>query len=206
MCNVNVPDSELELWQVLHQLCSEWSLLVPSHRLELQSNDRSLQKGYWSSKDRKWAHVNRFRRSTTASLSYKLHLKYVSVINSFWTRESKILRFITQITADTRDTETMRLRHRIAFPPPRKPYPIGLLFTHKNGCGGAISVTQWSCARLLAISELRRELGRVSNLNLSINWHHHIKGHVEIGHLTKSGALRLNRDQVTTLETCHTNL
>ena len=46
-------------------------------------------------------------------------------------------------------------------------------------------------------------------LVISINWHHHIKGHVEIGHLTKFGALRLNRDQVMTLETwlkTHTNL
>ena len=34
------------------------------------------------------------------------------------------------------------------------------------------------------------------------------KGHVEIGYLTKFGALRLNRDQVMTLETwlkIHTN-
>ena len=37
---------------------------------------------------------------------------------------------------------------------------------------------------LLAILELRRELGRVSNLNQSINWYHHIKGHVKIGYLT----------------------
>ena len=29
-----------------------------------------------------------------------------------------------------------------AFAPPRKLYRIGLLFTHKNGCGGAISVTE----------------------------------------------------------------
>ena len=42
---------------------------------------------------------------------------------------------------------------------------------------------------LLAILELSRELGRVSNLNLSINWYHHIKGHVKIGYLTKFGAL-----------------
>ena len=36
-----------------------------------------------------------------------------------------------------------------------------------------------------------------------------MKGHVEIGHLTKFGALRLNRDQVMTLETwlkIHTNV
>ena len=54
---------------------------------------------------------------------------------------------------------------------------------------------------LLAISELRRELGRVSNLNYSINRHHHINGHVEIGYLTKFGALKLNRNHVMTLET-----
>ena len=53
---------------------------------------------------------------------------------------------------------------------------------------------------LLAISELRRELGRVSNLNYSINRHHHINGHVEIGYLTKFGALKLNRNHVMTLE------
>ena len=61
----------------------------------------------------------------------------------------------------------------------------------------------------LAIWELRRELGRVSKFNLSINWHHQIKGHIEIGYLTKLGALRLNRDQVITLETwlkIHTNV
>ena len=34
-----------------------------------------------------------------------------------------------------------------------------------------------------------------------MNWHHHIKGHVEIGYLTKFAALRLNWDQVMTLET-----
>ena len=36
-----------------------------------------------------------------------------------------------------------------------------------------------------------------------------MKGHVEIGYLTKIGALRLDRDQVITLETClkiHTNV
>ena len=28
---------------------------------------------------------------------------------------------------------------RIAFAPPRKSYQLGLLFTHKNSCGGKIS-------------------------------------------------------------------
>ena len=32
-------------------------------------------------------------------------------------------------------------------------------------------------SRILAISELRRELGRVSNSNQSINWHNRIKGY-----------------------------
>ena len=62
---------------------------------------------------------------------------------------------------------------------------------------------------LLAISELRRELGRVSNLNYSINRHHHINGHVEIGYLTKFGDLKFIKNQVVTLETwlkIHTNV
>ena len=36
--------------------------------------------------------------------------------------------------------------YRIAFAPPRKSYRIQLLFTHKNGDFGAISVTERSCA------------------------------------------------------------
>ena len=35
---------------------------------------------------------------------------------------------------------------RIVFAPARKPYQIGLLFTHKNGDRGAISVTERRCA------------------------------------------------------------
>ena len=39
-------------------------------------------------------------------------------------------------------TKTMFILYRIAYAAPaRKSYLIGLLFTHKNGCGGAISVT-----------------------------------------------------------------
>ena len=39
------------------------------------------------------------------------------------------------------------VRYQIVFAPPRKSYRTGtgLLFTHKNGCGGAISVTERSC-------------------------------------------------------------
>ena len=52
-------------------------------------------------------------------------------------------------------------------------------------------------------------LGRVSNFNQSINWHHHMKDHVDIDHLTKYDAFRVNRDQVMDLETwlkIHTNV
>ena len=38
------------------------------------------------------------------------------------------------------------LHYRIAFAPPQKSYRVGLLFTHKNGCDGAISLTEPSCA------------------------------------------------------------
>ena len=36
--------------------------------------------------------------------------------------------------------------YRIAFAPPQKSYRVGLLLTHKNGCDGAISLTERSCA------------------------------------------------------------
>ena len=42
--------------------------------------------------------------------------------------------------------QAMFTLYRKAFAPPRKSYRIGLLFTHKNRCGGAISVTKQSCA------------------------------------------------------------
>ena len=43
--------------------------------------------------------------------------------------------------------------YRVAFAPPRKSYQIGLLFTHKNGSSGAISVTKRSCAEPISIVE-----------------------------------------------------
>ena len=73
-----------------------------------------------------------------------------------------------------------------------------------NSCVGQAKTTDSKSRQthiVLAISELHGELGWVSNVNKSINWHHHIKGHVEIGYLTKFGALKLNGDQVMTLET-----
>ena len=60
----------------------------------------------------------------------------------------------------------------------------------------------------LAIPELHRELGRVSNFNQSINWHHHMKDHIQ-SYLTKFDAFKINRDQVIYLETwskIHTNV
>ena len=39
----------------------------------------------------------------------------------------------------------------IAFALPWNSYRIVLLFTHKNGCGGAISVTQQSCAPSISL-------------------------------------------------------
>ena len=61
----------------------------------------------------------------------------------------------------------------------------------------------------LAVPNFSRELGRVSNFNKSINWHHHMKNHVEIGHLTKYDAFRVHRDQAVNLEMwfkIHTNV
>ena len=43
-------------------------------------------------------------------------------------------------------SQAMFTLYRKAFAPPRKSYRIELLFTHKNCCGGAFSVTEQSCA------------------------------------------------------------
>ena len=40
--------------------------------------------------------------------------------------------------------------YRVAFAPARKPYRIGLLFTHNNGDFGAISVTERSCPHVIS--------------------------------------------------------
>ena len=48
----------------------------------------------------------------------------------------------------------------------------------------------------LAVPKFSNELGQVSSFNLLINWHHHMRDHVEIGHLTKYDAFRVSRDQV----------
>ena len=41
-------------------------------------------------------------------------------------------------------------RNRIPFAPARKPKPIRLLFTHRNGDFGVITVTERSCAALIS--------------------------------------------------------
>ena len=48
--------------------------------------------------------------------------------------------------------------------------------------------------------EIRDVCIRVSNFNKSINGHHHMKDHVEIGHLTKYDTFRMNRDHAMGLE------
>ena len=48
---------------------------------------------------------------------------------------------------------------------------------------------------LLAVPKFVRELERVSNFNQSINLHHHMKDHVEIGDLTTYDAFRVYWDK-----------
>ena len=49
--------------------------------------------------------------------------------------------------------------YRTVFAPPKKSYPIGILFTHKHGCRGAISVTGRSCAALISKVERQSHIG-----------------------------------------------
>ena len=49
--------------------------------------------------------------------------------------------------------------YRIVFAPPRKPYRIGLLFTHENDCGGAISVTERGCTAEKRGAKVDRHIG-----------------------------------------------
>ena len=48
--------------------------------------------------------------------------------------------------SDLRRMKAIFTPYRKPFAPPRNYYSIGLLVTQKNGCGGAISVTERSCA------------------------------------------------------------
>ena len=62
--------------------------------------------------------------------------------------------------------------------------------------------------RTASCTKFSRELGRVSIFSQLINWHHHMKDHVEIGHFTKYDAFRVNRDRVMDLDwlKIHTNV
>ena len=53
--------------------------------------------------------------------------------------------------------------YRIAFAPTRKPYRIGLVFTHKNGDFGAISVTERSCAAPISKAGGASHIGRCAS-------------------------------------------
>ena len=54
---------------------------------------------------------------------------------------------IVYVNHVNRDFKAMFIQHQKTFAPPRNSCWIRLLFTHKNDCGGAISVTeQRSCA------------------------------------------------------------
>ena len=57
-------------------------------------------------------------------------------------------------------------------------------YTHVNPCVLLHKSAYSLFSIVLAVPKLIRELGRVSNFNLSINWHHHIRDHIEIGHLS----------------------
>ena len=65
----------------------------------------------------------------------------------------------------------------------------GLEQPGKGSSGGIFKLSSG-----LAVPKSSRELGRVSNLN-----NRHMKGDVEIGHLTKHGAFRVNRDEAMSI-------
>ena len=69
-------------------------------------------------------------------------------------------------------TKTMFILYRIAYAPARKSYRIWLLFTlsHKNGCGGAISVTERSCAAAICKVEWRHISDRCSHYTGEAKW------------------------------------
>ena len=69
-----------------------------------------------------------------------------------------------------------------------------------GGAGWALSLSK-NFFSTWAFPDLCRELGRVSNFNQSINGHHQMKDYIELGHLAKFDAFRMNRDQVMDLQT-----
>ena len=49
-------------------------------------------------------------------------------------------------------------------------------------------------------SEIQLRTGASFNFNQAVNWHHHMKDYVKIGHFTKYDAFRANRVQVMDYE------
>ena len=81
-------------------------------------------------------------------------------------------------------SQAMFTLYRIAFAPPRESYRIELLFTHKNCCGGAFSVTEQSCAAPMCKVESQiskrcshyiRELLRRHENHIGLGFCSHIK-------------------------------
>ena len=70
-----------------------------------------------------------------------------------------------------RPIKAMFTLYRTAVPPPRNSYHIGLLFTHKSNSGGAISVTERSCA--VPISKVESHVWYwCSHYIGQLFWHH----------------------------------
>ena len=78
------------------------------------------------------------------------------------------------------DAEALFTLYWIAVAPPRKPYRLGLLFTHKNGCGG---VTERICAAPISKGG-RYILKRCSHVYgiafRSFSWHHEKLSHIRV--------------------------
>ena len=63
--------------------------------------------------------------------------------------------------------------HWIDFAPPRKPCRIGLLFTDKNDCGGAISVTERGCTAQKSGAKVERHIGDTFLAILWCSWNNY---------------------------------
>ena len=72
--------------------------------------------------------------------------------------------------------------------------------THWVRAGAMLSHARPQCGVGIGRSEIQQGSGTSSNFDQSINWHFHMKDHVEIGHLTPYDAFRVNRDQVMDLK------
>ena len=107
---------------------------------------------------------------TLASNELKLHGMFIWVVlNTFhqnWTK-IKNVEILVHLTF-----KAMFTVYQIAFAPPWKSYrTLGLLFTHKNGCSGAISVTKLRCA--VPISQVESHISdRCSHYRVLKWWRH----------------------------------